>query len=49
MLPRIFPAPRIDKSRMAILNPEPNSVNPLIASRRFSETSVKILSGLYIR
>ena len=45
----MFPAPLIDKSRIAILNPEPSSVKPLIASKRFSATSVKVLSGRYIK
>ena len=47
--PNKFPAPRIDKSRMAILNPDPNSVKSLIASNRFSLTSVNTLLGLYMK
>src|SRR5699024_9391592 len=47
--PNILPAPRIDKSRIAILNPDPNSVNSLIACNLFSDTSVKILSLRYVK
>ena len=47
--PKRFPAPRIERSRIAILNPEPNSVNPLIASNLFSETSLIDFSGRYMR
>ena len=42
-LPNKLPAPRIFKSRMAILNPEPNSVNSLIACKRSSAVSVNTL------
>ena len=31
--PKIFPAPRISKSRMAILKPLPSSLNSLMASK----------------
>ena len=45
----IFPAPRISRSRIAILMPEPSSVNSRIAWRRFSASSFNILSRLYMR
>jgi transcription-repair coupling factor (superfamily II helicase) len=40
--------PRMERSRIAILNPEPNSVKSLIASKRFSLTSFRIFSGVDI-
>ena len=43
-----LPAPLISKSRIAILNPAPNSVNSFIAFNLLSATSLNSLSGLYV-
>ena len=47
--PNRLPAPRISKSRIASLNPAPNSVNSSMAFKRFSAASESILSGRYIK
>ena len=47
--PKRSPAPRIAKSRIAILNPLPNSVNSFIASKRFCASKVNIFLGSYIK
>ena len=44
-----LPAPRISRSRMAILIPEPNCAKSRIALRRFSATSVSTLSRRKVR
>ena len=46
--PSMLPAPLISKSLMAILNPEPNSVNSFIAFNLLSATSDNSLSLLYV-
>ena len=45
--PNISPAPRIVKSRCAILYPDPNSVKSLIAFNLFLDISDSSLSLLY--
>ena len=47
--PSRFPAPRISRSRMAILNPLPRSEYSRMAASRFSATSLSILFLRYIR
>ena len=46
--PRRLPAPLISKSLIAILKPEPNSVNSFIAFNLLSATSDNSLSLLYV-
>ena len=46
--PSRLPAPLISKSLIAILNPDPNSVNSFIAFNLLSATSASILSFLYV-
>ena len=45
----IEPAPLISRSRNAILKPEPNCVNSLIASSLFAATSVSTLPRLKVK
>ena len=46
--PSRLPAPLISKSLIAILKPEPNSVNSFIAFSLLSASSESILSFLYV-
>ena len=48
-LPSTLPAPRISRSRMAILNPLPSSVNSMIACKRLLAVSVITFSGLKVK
>ena len=48
-LPKISPAPRIDKSLVAIENPLPNSVKSFITLSLLTAVSVKDLKGAYIK